>query len=130
MNDQFELKFSGLAQLNILSGMDLSDPQPEMSDVNNDVTKMSAEHRSVTPGDFRAFPSENPLNFFKSSSMKKSPLSMSSSSPMLTEYGGEGRYMQQVTRKNGSLTFSCSISMPVHLHSTLEPLGIVVHLDV
>ena len=103
MNDQSELQFSGLAQLNILSGMDLSDPQPEVSDVDNDVTKLSAEHRSVTPGDFRAFPSENPLNFFKSSAMKKSApltLSMTSSSPMLTEYGGEGRYMQQVIRKS------------------------------
>ena len=24
---------------------------------------------------------------------------------------------------------SCSISMPLHFHSTLEPLGIQVHLD-
>jgi hypothetical protein len=56
------------------------------------VSKLSAEHRSVSP--FRSFPTEKAM--LKTSAVKASPTLAFLATPTVNEYGGEGRLMQQV----------------------------------
>ena len=80
-----------------------------LADVSNDVSAMAAEHRSFDGGEFRRFPSEassSSSSMFKTSAMKKPPtISMLTASPILNEYGGEGRLMQQVVEQKCQVLF-------------------------
>ena len=80
----------------------MDETTPKLVDeVSNDVDvgKLAAEHRSVGSGEFRSFPTDALSSMFKASAMKKSPTLSLLTTPMLNEYGGEARLMQQVINK-------------------------------